>query len=149
MPQKESSLLMLESILALPFFAKSWLLKILQIHLASRHWQISRKIILQIRRFSYRASTQIHILALTVTDGSVPSSDRAEGLFHLNQLTLTSLTTSYGLTSQLSNCTSSAKFAHFNVFLSSVSRAQFIQLHINLKIYSMSKLYTRWSGNYV
>lgn len=149
MPQKESSLLMLESILALPFFAKSWLLKILQTHLASRHWQISRKIILQIRRFSYRASTQIHILALTVTDGSVPSSDRAEGLFHLNQLTLTSLTTSYGLTSQLSNCTSSAKFAHFNVFLSSVSRAQFIQLHINLKIYSMSKLYTRWSGNYV
>lgn len=72
------------------FFVMFWLLKILQAHLASRHWWISSKNMLQIRRFSYRASTQIHIIALTVTDGSVPSSDRAEGLFYHNQLTLTS-----------------------------------------------------------
>lgn len=40
--------------------------------------------------FSCQPLTQVHIIALTVTDGSVPSSDKADGLFHLNQLTLTS-----------------------------------------------------------
>jgi len=35
-------------------------------------------------------STQVHITRLTVTDGSIPRSDKAECLFHLNQLPLTS-----------------------------------------------------------
>lgn len=51
---------------------------------------VSFKHTLQIRGFSCLASTRVHIIALTITDGPVPSSDKAEGLFHLNQLTLTS-----------------------------------------------------------
>ena len=72
------------------FVAKPRLLGILWAHLASRYWWASSRNMLQIRGFSCWASTQVHIIALTVTDGSVPSSDKAECLFHLNQLTLTS-----------------------------------------------------------